>query len=115
MIMHQHPADRGEADDDGNGNRPGRHPDVADGLAFGLVLGNLAVARLVVFGFAHRPPSARPSALSRSAPTTSGRLSSAPAVVDGRKAASNTADGSAASRPLPPRPASRLKASAASA
>src|SRR5580698_10392441 len=56
IVMQHHPADRGEADDDGNRDRPGRNPDIAGGLPFGLVLGDLAVARLVLVRVFHRPP-----------------------------------------------------------
>src|ERR1700744_3101612 len=112
MIVQQHPADGGEADDDGYRNRPGRDPDVAGGLPFGLVRGDLAVTRLVLFGFAHRPPPPRSSALPGQ--RSSSNLPYTPAVVDGRKLVSNAADGSAAP-PLLPVPAIRPKASAASA
>src|SRR6478672_11409693 len=40
-VMDQHPADRGEADDDGGRNRPAADTDVADGLPFGFILRDL--------------------------------------------------------------------------
>src|SRR5665213_1603129 len=108
--MQHHPADRGKSDNDGYRDRPGRDADVAGGLPLGFVLGDLADARLVLVRVIHRPPLPVRGAI-RPAPHRQ-RLPYAPAVVDGRNALSNEGCGSAA---LPPIPASRLNASAASA
>jgi hypothetical protein len=72
--MDQHPADGGEADDDGGGNRPATDADVADRLPLGFILRDLAISCLgIVVSLVHR------------------LLSYVPAVVDGRKPASNDA------------------------
>src|SRR6266566_7266937 len=49
LVVDQHPADGGEADDDSNRDRPYADPDVADDLPFGFVLGDLAIPGLVLF------------------------------------------------------------------
>src|SRR6266700_6004632 len=55
LVVDQHPADGGEADDDSNRDRPYADPDVADDLPFGFVLGDLAIPHLVLFvGVTHR-------------------------------------------------------------
>src|ERR1700759_2490027 len=49
-------ADRDHADDDRKCDRPAADPYIADHLAFGLVLSDLAIALLVILvGRAHRP------------------------------------------------------------
>src|SRR5882672_12883533 len=97
LVVDQHPADGGEADDDSNRDRPYADPDVAYDLPFGFILGDLAIPRLgLLVGVAHRLVPAQ-----------------VPAVVDGRKLTSNVAGGSAAPWPLPPMPASRLRENAA--
>jgi hypothetical protein len=72
--MDQHPADGGEADDDGGCNRPAADAGVADGLPLGFVPCDLAISCLgVLVRVVHR------------------LLSYVPAVVDGRRPASNDA------------------------
>src|SRR5229473_1345066 len=98
VVVGEHPADGGETDNHRNRDRPGADADVADGLAFGLVFGDLAIACLVVFfRFVHRLIPIQVLVL-----------------VDGRKGTSNDAV-RAAPLLLPPMPASRLKENAASA
>src|SRR5260370_142762 len=48
LVVDQHPADGGEADDDSNRDRPYADPDVADDLPFGFVLGDLAIPGFVL-------------------------------------------------------------------
>ena len=45
-VVQQHPADRREADDDGDRDRPSADADGADGLPIALILGDLAIAHL---------------------------------------------------------------------
>src|ERR1700738_2002089 len=53
-----HPADGGKPDDDRNRDRPYADADVADGLPFGFVVGDLAIAQLVLLvRVAHRRSS----------------------------------------------------------
>src|ERR1700738_5170829 len=47
VVVDQHPADGGEADDYGGRDRPAADADVADRLPFGFIPRDLAVARLV--------------------------------------------------------------------
>src|SRR6266849_3708928 len=55
LVVDQHPADGGEADDDSNRDRPYADPDIADDLPFGFVLGDLAIPHLVLLvGVTHR-------------------------------------------------------------
>src|SRR6266849_3263654 len=53
-----HPADGSKPDDDRNRDRPYADADVADGLPFGFVVGDLAIAKLGLFvRVAHRRSS----------------------------------------------------------
>jgi len=56
--VQQHPADRGEADDDGDRDRPSADADVADGLPLGFVLRDSRLRALSSFpvSFTARPP-----------------------------------------------------------
>jgi hypothetical protein len=48
IVMDQHPADRGQPDDDGDRDRPGADADVTDGLPVGFILRDLAIPCLVI-------------------------------------------------------------------
>src|SRR5437879_4467912 len=65
IVVDQHPGDGGETDDHGGRDRPDADAGVADGLPFGFIPGDFAIARLVVFvRLAHRlPPASSPTNL----------------------------------------------------
>src|SRR6267378_6151792 len=48
LVVDQHPADGGEADDDSNRDRPYADPDVADNLPLGFIFGDLAISDFVL-------------------------------------------------------------------
>ena len=68
FVVEQYPADRSEADDDSDRDRPGADADVADGLPHAFILGDLAIAHLGLFvRVVHRLPPIMNVDLARSA------------------------------------------------
>src|SRR6476469_7645074 len=59
VVVDQHPADSGEADDDGYRNRPCADADVAGGLPLGFVLRDLAISCLGIPVRVVHPPALR--------------------------------------------------------
>ncbi len=84
--MNQHPADGGKADYDGGGNRPATDADGADGLPVGFIPRDLAISCLGVLVLIARSRRPRRPHASRVQ-----KLAYVPAVVDGRRPASNDA------------------------